>query len=420
MRVMSAMGAASRSRASPTFSEKRRPRASSSALFASATAVAAPGGGEAISCSDSTRAHASMPGSRDAISRACVETSGIGARQERRRPPERAEPVVQARHPEIEHVLGLLAPHARRRARLDLCARPRVAIRIERPRDVRERVGAVGRGQRRGHGCAPVVVPDSGEDGDGDRTRRGGKRRGRTLADDQCGERAHGHHRRRGPDPREREARTSCEGIEELAHRRPSLVGLRPQAARDDAIEPGRHLPHGGVTGARTGQRFAQGDAEAVDVRPRARCFPRLLLGRHVRGGAGAHAGPRDRRETGVVGGLRPGRSVVARRTCQPEVGDSHAPVIADEDVVRLEVAVNEARRVRGGEALARLAHHPHDLARRSQPRREPVAQRAPLDELHGEVHLVVEHTDVVHGDHVGVRELGERLGLALQTRLGA
>jgi hypothetical protein len=51
---------------------------------------------------------------------------------------------------------------------------------------------------------------------------------------------------------------------------------------------------------------------------------------------------------------------------------------------------------------------------------RRASAHRAAGDELHRDEHLPGVHADVVDRDDVGVRELGERLGLAQQQRLAA
>ncbi len=77
--------------------------------------------------------------------------------------------------------------------------------------------------------------------------------------------------------------------------------------------------------------------------------------------------------------------------------------------------------RVRGDEAARGLEEHLEDLAPRSRPALEPRRQRVALDELHRDVQVaVVGGADVVDADDVGVRELGDRLGLAPQPRLRA
>jgi hypothetical protein len=83
-----------------------------------------------------------------------------------------------------------------------------------------------------------------------------------------------------------------------------------------------------------------------------------VLLGGHVRGGAD------DGADGGGEWGCRTGRwgrtsstSPRGRRAGEAEVEDADAAVVADEHVVGLEVAVDDADGVGGGEALAGLAN---------------------------------------------------------------
>ena len=96
-------------------------------------------------------------------------------------------------------------------------------------------------------------------------------------------------------------------------------------------------------------EQFVQHEAERVDVGPlRERRARRALFGRHVGRRAGQHVhvgvGPRDR---------------------DAEVGDAHQPVVVDEHVGRLEIAMEHALRVRRREAGAELAADVDDLFRR-------------------------------------------------------
>jgi hypothetical protein len=91
----------------------------------------------------------------------------------------------------------------------------------------------------------------------------------------------------------------------------------------------------------------------------------------------------------------------------EAEVEDADAAVAGDEDVVGLEVAVDEAGVVGGGQAGAGLAHDRHDLAPRPRLLLEPGAEGLAVDELHGEEHAVGVGADVVDGDDVGVRQAG-------------
>ncbi len=68
-----------------------------------------------------------------------------------------------------------------------------------------------------------------------------------------------------------------------------------------------------------------------------------------------------------------------------------------------------------GRDAPARATHDADDVPPAPRPRAEPVPQRLPLDELHGDPDLLVVGADVVHGDDVWVLQARERLGLSQQ-----
>ncbi len=85
---------------------------------------------------------------------------------------------------------------------------------------------------------------------------------------------------------------------------------------------------------------------------------------------------------------------------------------------LRLEVAVNDAGRMRRGEATTGLNVHLEDrLAARGGRgivASLPDIEGLPDDVFHGDELLRAEFADVVDLNHVGMRELGQRLGLAL------
>ena len=124
--------------------------------------------------------------------------------------------------------------------------------------------------------------------------------------------------------------------------------------------------------------------------------------------------------------GLRPLAPSSDRASCrrgtrarEAEVRHAHAPVAADQHVVGLEVAVEQADRVRGDAGRAppggtRRGSRATCAATCLSQRRQRVA----LDELHRDVDVaVVGRADVVDADDVGVVELRDRLRLALEPR---
>ena len=216
-----------------------------------------------------------------------------------------------------------------------------------------------------------------------------------------------------------------------------TVRGSRGQTARDGVPHAKGHLrvgrslaeSHAGLGGkgcdVRGGERtvavesLVERDAKAeligADVDP----LPPHLFRRHVRrcSRRDPGAGELPRRRAGVR--PRPQR-VVADPRARPreaEVGHQDTPVVTDQDVLRLEVAVNESRVVRGCEpATGGNEDSTDDLAESPSPRCEPLRERRPIDELHGEKDAVVERPDVVHGDDVGVGEPGHGLRFAQKT----
>src|SRR4029079_1175394 len=160
-----------------------------------------------------------------------------------------------------------------------------------------------------------------------------------------------------------------------------------------------------GVVGPPAGEDLEQDQAEGVDVALRRRRLAGQQLRRHVLRRAGER------------------RAAVGGRGGDPEVGDADVAVAVEHDVGRLEVAVNDAALVRGGDAGAQLAGDVDRLVRRedaeaAEQRREILA----VDILHGQeaaavgVAQVVEAADVLVGDLAGdaqlVVELGEARGV--------
>ena len=99
----------------------------------------------------------------------------------------------------------------------------------------------------------------------------------------------------------------------------------------------------------------------------------------------------------------------------QPEVEHAHAPVGAEDQVGRLEVAVHEADLVRRGQAAPGVAEDVQHLAPRRPLALIQASPVSPCDQLHRQEHAAVDAADVVDGDDVGMRQLRQRLRLAQQ-----
>jgi hypothetical protein len=151
------------------------------------------------------------------------------------------------------------------------------------------------------------------------------------------------------------------------------------------------------------GQRLIQHDAERIEVRLAADGVPERLLGGDVVGRA-EHA-PADR-QAGLVAAAG-----------DPEVGDLGSRLGVEQDVLRLDVAVDDPVRVGGVQRARDLDRERHGLGDRQPPDpADALLQRLALDVLeHDERHAVV-LARVQHGDDVGVLELRHRARLAAEA----
>ena len=126
------------------------------------------------------------------------------------------------------------------------------------------------------------------------------------------------------------------------------------------------------------------------------------LLGRQVLGGADDRAGLRDLARAGAG---------------DPEVHDLDAAVGRDDDVVRLDVAVDDGvavRELEGGEDLSRVVDGDPD--RRCASGDEQLLERLALEVLHRDVVRPVAVASVVDGHDVGMREHGGALRLSAEA----
>ena len=210
--------------------------------------------------------------------------------------------------------------------------------------------------------------------------------------------------------------------VQELGGVPESLLGIAHGGPGDELVEEPRHAAdaarRGGhvVVEARVGvlegrlpverggarEQLEEHHAGGVDVAGRRQLVAAHLLGREVSG-----------RADDLVGA--PGGH--ARGAHQAEVGELDRVVRADEHVVRLEVAVDHVRRVRGREPREHRAHHRGGRVRRHRPALgEQLAQSASRDQLHDQEDHVAVRAEVVDADEVGVRQLRHRAGLAAEA----
>ncbi len=95
----------------------------------------------------------------------------------------------------------------------------------------------------------------------------------------------------------------------------------------------------------------------------------------------------------------------------EPEVDDPDLAVGADYGVAGLEVLMDEPSFMDRGQPASRLQENVDDFAPRPAIG-QPLAERRPVDEFHGDEHPALVLTDVVHRDDVRVPE--PRQGLTL------
>ena len=160
----------------------------------------------------------------------------------------------------------------------------------------------------------------------------------------------------------------------------------------DRRVAGERHLP---------GQHLVEHDPERVEIRARIDRRAARLLGREVLRGADDRAG---------LGHLRRARARDA------EVRHLQPAVAADDDVVRLDVAVDDPVAVRErerAEDLARVVDRDRD--RRRAVADEQLLERAPVEELHRDVVGALRLAAVEDRDDVRMVEPGGALRLAAE-----
>ncbi len=166
----------------------------------------------------------------------------------------------------------------------------------------------------------------------------------------------------------------------------------------EDAGRPGRD-------GVHAPQRLVEHEPERVHVHPRVRRFAVDLLGRHV--------------ERGAELLLQRGLEAPLVELGQAEVDDLDHVLRGDEQVLRLEVAVDEPVPVRRGHPLGRLAHPARRrLAREAAARhRQRVTEAPPFHQLEDEEEAVPVDAGVEEAHHVGVVDERERRPLLGEAR---
>ena len=180
-------------------------------------------------------------------------------------------------------------------------------------------------------------------------------------------------------------------------------------------IENGDEGVDGGVSaeGADAGDHFVEDRAEGEDVAAVIQQLTADLFRRHV--ADGAHDQPRITGEWG-------GRFGIGRRFWnfrKAEVQNLDVTLGSNPKVLGLEVAMDDALLVGGGEPLCDLEGVGECFPRVETGASEFGAQVLPLQILHGDERAAVRFADIVDGADVGVAECGSGAGLAFEAIQG-
>jgi hypothetical protein len=113
----------------------------------------------------------------------------------------------------------------------------------------------------------------------------------------------------------------------------------------------------------------------------------------------------------------RPPRVSHATRDAEVEDRRSVGAAVAQEDIGRLEVAVNDLARVRDGQPAGEIADHPEALAQREPATMQPHREVLAFEPLHREERLVAAHHSVRDvANDPRMLELGEDFHLAFEA----
>ena len=109
---------------------------------------------------------------------------------------------------------------------------------------------------------------------------------------------------------------------------------------------------------------------------------------------------------------------VVRGQPRQAEVEDLQTAVVSEEQVLRLQVPVDDAARVGGGETVGQLDRQPLYLRRRKARPVDHGAERVSFEQLGDQEGRAVLLSEIVHGEHVRVLERTGGPGLLLEALL--
>ena len=121
----------------------------------------------------------------------------------------------------------------------------------------------------------------------------------------------------------------------------------------------------------------------------------------------------------GAESGACLGQFAHARHARQAEIENAYPTGLVDDDILRLDVAVDDACLMRGTEAFADLNYNVQDLVDwQGRPAGcfYNIPQRFAFDIFHGDEGTAFVLADFVYGDDVGVVQCSGRFGFAAKT----
>ena len=211
-----------------------------------------------------------------------------------------------------------------------------------------------------------------------------------------------------------------------------SLVRLLGEQFVDDVLQAARAARHhlakrfglslrdlqrergdaGSGEGGLPGDQLVEHDAEREEIGAMVELEPERLLGAHVARRAEHLA------ELGARRGALGARAVRLGHAGDAEIEDLGGPAaIAEHDVRRLDVAVDDAEPVGIIERAGDLGADPGDGLERHPARlAQMLVERDAVEQFHGDIGKAVRLADVVDGDDVGVRERAGGPGLAQEA----
>ena len=188
-------------------------------------------------------------------------------------------------------------------------------------------------------------------------------------------------------------------------------------------IQHGGQRRHGRVPLERpdAGHHLVEHCTEAEDVRACVHFLAGCLLRRHIRGGSDDFPRPCQSRILDALGGSHRSRVDVSFPRLQPrqlrhaEVEDLD-PAVGHHDVGRLQVPVDDASFVRGGQRVCRLNRVVQRIFQAEPLAADQLIEGLPGDELHRNEVDPVFGGDVVDGDDAGVVQRRRGLGFTGET----